>query len=139
MDDAPMEEFAIEHPKRGLDRLRKLEAHMGTYSAHRHVTAAVNEAGEIGGFTIFVNFPEEPTALDIWDTGVTRAHRGKGLGLRLKADATLWMIRDFPDAGWTHTFNSQVNEHMLAVNRRLGYQAANREEVFEFACHPDAA
>ena len=139
MDDAPMEEWEIEHPKWELKRLRGEEDHGIAHGVHKHVTAAVTQDGQIGGFTIFAGYPQEPGALDIWDTGVARAHRGHGLGMRLKSDATLWMLREYPDARWVHTYNNQENEHMLAVNRRLGYRAADRMQIFEFLINPDGA
>jgi GNAT superfamily N-acetyltransferase len=132
MDDAPMEQADWEHPTHGLARLRGQEEHSVRYGVRRHVTAAVTADGEIGGYTMFTAYPEEPGGLDIWDTGVARAHRGHGLGRRLKADATLWLLREYPDAGYLHTYNNHGNEHMLAINRELGYRPAEREEVFEF-------
>ena len=132
MEDAPLEDLVHEHPALDPDRIRRHDDHVLEYGVRRHVTAAVTADGAIGGFTMFAAYPQEPGALDIWDTGVPADHRGHGLGLRLKADATLWMLREYPDADWTHTFNSHVNEHMLAVNWKLGYQPADLEQEFEF-------
>ena len=133
MEDAPQEEMAIEHLKPELELLRGMEDHSRRYGVRRYATAAVDADGVIAGYTMFTEYPEEPRALDIWDTGVAREHRGRGLGLRLKADSTLWMLQDCPGADYVHTYNNQSNEHMLAVNRRLGYRAADRDEIYEFS------
>ena len=98
------------------------------------MAAAVTEQGEVAGFTQSVWTPEEPEVLDLWSTAVVRAHRGHGLGLRIKAASTLRFVDELPGAAWVMTFNNHANEHMLAVNRRLGYQALRTWEIHEFPC-----
>ena len=132
MADSPQEEFAYESPGYDPERLRAEEEHLVSSGARRHLVAAVAEDGSVAGMTTYVLYDGEPAGVEIWDTCVVAAHRGRGLGLRLKAEATLWMLRDAPGARRVRTYNSQANTHMLAVNRRLGYRAAGREEVYEF-------
>lgn len=132
MDDAPLEEAEYEFSPRSVERMRAREENSAALGVRRHVTAAVTADGEIGGYTMFVAYPEEPGGLDIWDTGVARSHRGRGLGRRLKADATLWLLREYPDAKYVHTYNNHSNNHMIAINTELGYRPADREAVYEF-------
>lgn len=123
MNDAPKDDFEQGHAALTHERLRGREDQIIKAGLHRMVLAAVDPQGTVAGFTMIVGAADEPEALDIWDTGVTRAHRGHGLGLRLKAAQTAWMLEDRPSARIVHTFNNAGNEHMLAVNRALGYEA----------------
>jgi GNAT superfamily N-acetyltransferase len=135
MSDAPQGDMVYEHAPHDRARLRGREELSIRAGVRRHVLAAVTATGQVGGFTIFSSAPDGPRALDIWDTAVTREHRGRGLGLRLKAAQTLWMLEEFPSAQWVQTFNNADNQHMLDVNRALGYQASERWTWFEF-CNP---
>lgn len=134
IQDAPSEGLDREQHRHTTARLRKNEALTIAYGSERHVSAAVTESGEVAGFTQTVWYPEEPTVLDLWSTAVAREHRGRGLGLRIKAAATPKFARELPGARSVRTFNNHANEHMLAVNRRLGYQRIGVWEVHEFAC-----
>lgn len=132
MDDAPLEDLAYEHPKRTVERLRSMEERSAGFGIRRHAVAAVDAAGRVAGLHTFITLPDEPETVDVWDTCVTREHRGHGLGLRLKAAASLWAVEERPSSRWVQTFNNHENEHMLAVNRALGYQAAEDWSGFEF-------
>jgi hypothetical protein len=133
MRDAPLEDLAYEHAKPTLERLRANEEQTVAFGIRRRVQAAVAPDGGVAGFSMFVTAPDEPEAVDIWDTAVVGGHRGHGLGLRIKAAAGLWMLQDLPSARWVHTFNNHDNTHMLAVNRALGYRKSEDWPCFEFA------
>jgi GNAT superfamily N-acetyltransferase len=133
MQDAPIEDLKFEHPNTDLARLRGREEHSARFGIRRHVLAAVDAEGKVAGFNIFATTPDVPEAIDIWDTAVIEAHRGHGLGLRIKAAATLWMLEEHPRARWVHTFNNHGNEHMLNVNLTLGYRKYENWLTFEFA------
>lgn len=132
MDDAPREEFAYKPPQHDLKMLRAKEEHAVGYGVRRHTHAALDSAGRVVGFCTFTSMPDEPEVIDIWDTGVVRAHRGHGLGLRIKSAASLQMIDDYPKVRWVQTFNNVDNEPMLRVNRAMGYQTAESWFNFEF-------
>lgn len=134
LNDAPREGLETEHSKNSVARLREGEAVTTRYGARRYVTVAVSAQGEVAGFTQSVCLPDEPEHVDLWSTAVAREHRGHGIGLRIKAAATLEVVRDNPAALRILTFNNHGNEHMLAVNRQLGYRPVCRFEVHEFAC-----
>jgi GNAT superfamily N-acetyltransferase len=136
MEDAPLEDLAFEFDQPGLELLRAQEAHSEGFGIRRHVQAAVDAQGRVAGLHIFVTHPDEPETVDVWDTCVIRGHRGRGLGLRLKAAATLWALEQLPEARWVQTFNNHGNAHMLAVNRSLGYRAAEDWYTFEFPAVP---
>ena len=134
MHDIPLEDLNLELSQHDVARLREGEAVIGRHGARRCVTAAVDEEGEVAGFTQSVYFPAEPATMDLWSTAVVRRHRGHRLGLRIKAAATLRILHELPEAQWVCTFNNHENEHMLAVNRQLGYQVLGGWDIYEFAC-----
>jgi GNAT superfamily N-acetyltransferase len=136
MEDAPLEDLAFEHNKPSIERVRAQEEHSCGFGVRRMVQAAVDGHGRIAGLHMLVSYPDEPESLDVWDTCVVREHRGHGLGLRIKAAAALWALERRPGACCVQTFNNHENEHMLAVNRTLGYRAAEDWYVFEFSAAP---
>lgn len=136
MEDAPLEDLAFEHNKPGIERLRAQEKHSCDFGLRRMVQAAVDAHGRVVGLHMLVAYPGEPETVDVWDTCVVREHRGHGLGLRIKAAAALWALEQLPDARWVQTFNNHENDHMLAVNRTLGYRPAEDWYVFEFSATP---
>ena len=132
MADQPMGEFEYDFGKVEVERLRFAEARSVRFGVRRYNVAAVDPHGEIAGSTSMIAYPDEPETIEITNTGVTRQHRGHGLGLRLKAAAQLWVLREQPEARWICTFNNDANTWMLDVNRTLGYQAAEQWPGYEF-------
>ena len=49
-----------------------------------------------------------------------------GSGLLLKADMLQWLAAEEPQLESIDTFNAESNDHMIAVNERLGYRAVGR-------------
>ena len=132
MHDQPADEFAYEFARTELGQMRADEEHLIRYGARHQVLAAVDDAGQVAGFAEFVTYPDEPEVVDIWSTGVARGHRGHGLGLRLKAAATLWMRELHPAARWVDTANHEGNAPMIRINQTLGYQPTERWFAYEF-------
>lgn len=130
MNDAPAVADDLAHPVHDVERLRAEEASTIAIGVRRLVTAALGPGGAIGGYSMTAVYPREPGFTEIWDTAVARDHRGRGLGLRMKAAATLWLLREHPEARVRYTFNATNNEHMIAVNRKLGYRPAAEWEMF---------
>jgi len=138
MQDAPMGESVYEITGFTPEKMAAYEKGSAVLGVRRHVLAAVDPTGEVAGFHEFASYPEEPQTLEVWDTGVVRAHRGHGLGLRIKAAAALWGMQEYPAARWLQTFNNADNAPMLRVNRELGYQASEDWIRFEFAVPKEA-
>lgn len=139
MHDAPMEDLDWESPHMGLERLRAAERTHAEYGMQPHVVAAVTRDGEVAGSCMLARYPDEPENLGIWNTSVTRAHRGHGLGLRIKAESTRRLRELRPDARWIYTFNNRGNEHMRAINRRMGYEYVNTWHIYTGAAETEAA
>ena len=132
MHDQPAGEFVYEFARTEVGQMRADEEHLTRHGAEHHVLAAIDGAGQVAGFAEFVIYPDEPEAVDIWSTGVARDHRGHGLGLRLKAAASLWMRELHPAARWVDTANHEGNAAMLQVNHTLGYRPTEHWYSFEF-------
>jgi hypothetical protein len=60
------------------------------------------------------------------DTAVVRDHRGHRLGLLLKSGMNLWLADVEPQLSTVDTWNAESNDHMVAVNERLGYRWMGR-------------
>jgi predicted GNAT family acetyltransferase len=132
MHDQPAGEYAYEFARTEVEQMRADEERLTRHGTEHHVVAAVDGAGQVAGFAEFVRYPDEPEAVDIWSTGVAREHRGHGLGLRLKAASSLWMLELDPAARLVSTANHEGNGAMLRINRTLGYRGAERWWTYEF-------
>lgn len=84
------------------------------------VTAAVDEAGRVAGYTELVVPADSPSVFQ-WDTIVLQAHRGHRLGMRMKLANLVLLGRVAPERTDVYTWNADENEHMLAINVALGY------------------
>ena len=80
------------------------------------------ESGEMAAFT-HVSVPAEtPWIAYQDDTLVAKAHRGHRLGYRVKAAVSLALPQAAPGVTVQRTWNDETNEHMLRINRELGYE-----------------
>ncbi|MBC3842495.1 GNAT family N-acetyltransferase [Streptacidiphilus sp. 4-A2] len=64
------------------------------------------------------------------DTAVVRAHRGRGLGLWVKAAMLQWLLGAHPEVAEVTTVCADSNRHMIAINEQLGFETAGRETEF---------
>lgn len=87
----------------------------------RLVFAVAAEDGEVAGFTE-VLVGRAPQRAHQHDTAVVPAHRGHGLGLWIKAAMLVALRAGRPDVTEIETGNSTANQHMLAINQRLGFR-----------------
>jgi GNAT superfamily N-acetyltransferase len=133
MADQPLGTFEYEFAKYSVDRLRFGEKLMDEVGARRYVQVALDAEGAVAGFHVIGTYPDEPERADVWDTGVARSHRGHGLGLRMKAAASLWLLEDRPGTRTMLTYNNDENQWMLAVNRAMGYKPLVDYPSYEFA------
>ncbi|MFF2276656.1 GNAT family N-acetyltransferase [Agromyces sp. NPDC058126] len=122
--------MAIDVPAGGLDideefwdadRVRVHESHATRGGRTLLVAAAVAPDGSIAGYTELELPPGKPLAYQS-DTLVVAAHRGHGLGMRVKL-ANLVRLAEFaPERTAVYTWNADENEHMLAINLALGFE-----------------
>jgi GNAT superfamily N-acetyltransferase len=130
--DIPLDELVAEEEDWDAERLRaKLERER---EAGRLLLEAVVRhlpTGRLVGHTdLAVTPPDRELAYQL-DTFVLGEHRGHGLGLRLKAANLLALMDGLPEVMSVRTWNAQENEHMLAVNRRLGFEVDGYERAWQ--------
>ena len=65
---------------------------------------------------------EHPNLAYQADTIVLAAHRGHGLGMLMKAANLVSLAEVAPARRRVYTWNADENEHMLAINDRLGFR-----------------
>lgn len=93
--------------------------------------AAVHDGGAMAGYTEIV-LPQGGTAwAHQYDTAVVPAHRGHGLGLWVKAAMLRRLRTGHPHITAVRTDNAEDNASMLAVNRRLGFEAGRRTYEYQ--------
>lgn len=125
-------------PSRGVDyedwptsRIKAYEASLVTRETTQHtIVARHRETGEPAGVTIVCVDEIRPLVAAQEDTSVLRAHRGHRLGLALKLAMVDWLRQHRPDVGIVDTWNSVQNEHMIAVNDRLGMKPVAQSLTF---------
>jgi GNAT superfamily N-acetyltransferase len=111
---------------REYERARERKAQMQVVTAARH-----QATGVIAGYTfIAVNPGDEEHA---WqdDTIVLPEHRGHRLGLILKIANQRLLLRHRPSMRYVHTWNAEVNDHMIAINDAMGYRPLCRDLVLQ--------
>jgi GNAT superfamily N-acetyltransferase len=126
MDDAPRGNEPYDDSAWTSARVRDVERR---WAALGHTTLSVaavhGPTGEIGGYTQLL-LTGRPTTAVQEDTGVSRAHRGHGLGRVLKAANLLALTAHSPAIRTVVTWNAESNAHMLAINHELGFRLHSR-------------
>ena len=120
--DPPLGSLDFQQTAWDADRVRTWESEV-TAGNHGYLAAAAEHVPThtLAGFTI-VRFPvdhEEIVFQD--DTLVLPEHRGRRLGMLIKAE-NLRILREVrPGARRVHTWNAEENQYMLAINVALGF------------------
>jgi RimJ/RimL family protein N-acetyltransferase len=131
INDAPTDDLDIEDEVFPPERIRAYEsAQLGRGRELFRVLARHRTTGEPAGHTVVVVERERPWLGEQHDTSVVQKHRGRRLGLALKAEMLLWLRAAQPQLEQFDTWNAGSNQHMIAVNEQLGYRVMGR--VLEF-------
>lgn len=130
MNTAPRDDLTMEDWVYTPQRVRDYEKGLRD-RGHTMWTVVAREVatGEFAAFNQLVTFPEWPEVIENEDTAVAIPHRGHGLGLYVKS-VNLLRAMDSP-AQVVSTWNAASNEHMLRVNRRLGFVREHVWDVWE--------
>lgn len=132
MNDAPHGDLQLESAPFDVEQQKQAELVSASLGMRGHVVAALAPSGEIAGYSNVYAFPGAMPMASVGGTAVVAAHRGHGLGLRLKADLTLRVLRLEPQLTSIETWNNEDNEPMLRVNRLLGYELADEWSGFQY-------
>ncbi len=96
------------------------------------LTVAAMHGAAIAGFTELVIPVGDGNRAIQYDTAVVPGHRGNGLGLWVKAAMLDWLRAEWPAVGEIETDNAEDNEHMLAVNERLGFRPLRKTRQYQY-------
>jgi GNAT superfamily N-acetyltransferase len=125
--DAPIGELPLEQQDIDAARMRESEAmshasgmlRLGTVVRHR-------VSGEVAGLTDIHVVPGDEEHCWQGNTIVDPRHRGRRLGTVLKIENHRHLMRYRPRMRYVHTWNAEVNAHMIAINEAVGYRAVDR-------------
>lgn len=132
INDAPTDDLDIEDEVFSPERVRDYEeAQVGCRNLLHRVIARHRETGELAGHTVVVVEEDRPWIGHQHDTAVSPKHRGHRLGLLLKAEMMLWLRADQPQVLTVDTWNAESNDHMIGVNKALGYSILGRGLQFQ--------
>ncbi|RAY11148.1 GNAT family N-acetyltransferase [Actinomadura craniellae] len=88
-------------------------------------------APELAGFTEVVVPGAAPERAAQYDTAVVPEHRGRRLGIWLKAAMLDWLRAERPEVAEIETDNADDNASMLAVNRELGFRGQREYREYQ--------
>lgn len=121
ISDAPLDDIDLTPDAYPVERVRNYERAMAARRQHLYrLMAHHRSTGEWAGHTILCVDEHRPGVAIQEDTTVVGAHRGNRLGTLLKATMLLWMREEHPELVVIDTWNAETNDHMVAVNDRLG-------------------
>ena len=124
--DAPMGDLDWEPESIDADRVRETELRRIERGITRFHTGAVHVASDrLVGSTTLSGDDEVPAHLWQNNTIVDPAHRGHRLGTIVKLENLAYARARRPELTAIHTSNATSNEYMLAINRAMGFRAAD--------------
>ena len=132
INDAPTDDLDVEDEVFPPERIVAYETAQAArgFVVHR-VLARHRETGELAGQTVVVVDGERPGLAHQHDTSVVRAHRGHRLGALLKLEMLRWLAQAQPQIESIDTWNAESNEHMIGVNKALGYEVIGRSLAYQ--------
>lgn len=124
MNDAPtgtMDWTGVTYDVRRAREEERVARDLGEW----RVVAAVHEAtGGVAAFTELAIGRGSPRRALQEDTAVVPAHRGRGLGIWVKAEMLRRLVPERPDVEEILTGNDLTNDHMWRINERLGFRTS---------------
>ena len=127
INDAPTDDLDIEDEVFPPERVAAYEtAQLGRGDRLFRVVARHRGTGELAGQTVVAVEGLRPHLAHQHDTSVARAHRGHRLGVLLKTEMLRWLAEEQPQIESIDTWNAESNDHMIGVNKALGYEIIGR-------------
>ena len=125
--DAPSAGMVMVPDPWDADRVREHDDRIAS-SGRTMLTTAVEHgpSGVLAGFSEIVVSEGDAVAVQE-DTLVLGEHRGRRLGMRLKAANAEQLVAAFPSVEAVVTWNAEENRPMLDVNEQLGFREIGRE------------
>jgi GNAT superfamily N-acetyltransferase len=125
--DAPTGDLDLQQQDYDAARLREKDVindasgrlELGTVVRHQG-------SGEVAGYTDIHVMPGDEEHCWQGNTIVDPKHRGRRVGTILKIENHRLLRSYRPRMRYVHTFNAEVNAHMIAINEAVGYRAVDR-------------
>lgn len=122
MTEAPTGDNDYEDEAVDVEAHRIQEAVMAKMRRTMYTTVALDADGDVVAFTDLMVPGHDPLRCYQWGTLVARRHRGHRLGLAVKVANLRHLLATADVAGRRLvTWNAEVNEHMIAINERMGF------------------
>jgi GNAT superfamily N-acetyltransferase len=118
--DSPIGDLPLEPEELDADQIRRAEA-SNVSRGRETFNTGVRRDGKLVGWTAIAGLLAEPERAWQQITLVRPEDRGHRLGLVLKLESLRFIRARRPELRYLDTLNAVVNEHMLAINRLIGY------------------
>ncbi len=131
MVEAPTGDLQREPESADVGALRRREEISRVQGRTVYTAAAVDTDGTVVAYSNLATTTHDPDNAYQWGTLVRRADRGHRLGMAVKV-ATMRLLHEGEiRARRMHTWNAEVNRHMIAINERLGFRPVERLGEFQ--------
>ncbi|RSN67193.1 MULTISPECIES: GNAT family N-acetyltransferase [Actinomadura] len=97
------------------------------------VAALTGDGASIAGFTETVVPAGAAGRAMQYDTAVVPEHRGRRIGIWVKAEMLRWLAAERPEVREIETDNAGDNVHMIAVNEELGFRVERESMEYQAA------
>lgn len=132
MDDMPMGDTDHGTVIWDLERVRGAAEAIARRGDRLHTIAAVDASdGSIAGFTELVVPGDGEGDGQHYGTGVLPEHRGRGLGLRMKAESVRRTRERYPRLRGLLTDTADSNPYMRRINDSLGYRPTHASVEYQ--------
>lgn len=132
MSDSPQGELDWDLEEWDTERYREYESMLSTRKRRSLSAAAMEKAtGRMVALTDLNVGTVDHRVVSQMGTAVVPEHRGHRLGLAVKTANVLTLLDTYPDAETIQTVNASENEHMIAVNAALGFEAVERSTIWK--------
>jgi len=129
--DAPAGELDLEEEHWDAARMKRWVTTLLDMGRRVATTAAFDASGSMAALTLLAVQTTPPDLALQNTTLVLREHRGRRLGLRVKAANLLLVATELPQVRRVRTWNAEDNAPMLAVNEVLGFRREGVERDWQ--------
>ncbi len=129
--EAPTGDLDVEPEVFDAARIRADERVFEASGRRKYTTVAVAPDGQPVAYSELAVPTYDPERVYQWGTLVRREHRGHRLGLATKVHNLRRFQAQETGRRAVHTWNAEVNRHMIAVNETLGFRPAGRLGEFQ--------
>jgi GNAT superfamily N-acetyltransferase len=128
--EAPTGDLDFEPEVVPVEALRAREKVLEEQGRTAYASVAIDTSGDAVADSVLAFSPDDPDNAMQWATLVRRDHRGHRLGLAVKVRNLRALQAAHPEVKRIWTQNSEVNQHMVSINEKLGFKPV--EVVLEF-------